>query len=115
MLQEESLKKASEDYINELYYFRMGNSDACWKGDPRVVAKELGKLKSEAAKYHAIKENIMIRVKGYGWEWCKHPWSKNGHKYTVAELASHLRYIIKEEKKQSFHQNLHSTFHKGRI
>ena len=73
-------------------------SPACWKDDHRYVTRELRKLTSESAKYHALKENIMIRVKGFGWEWCRHQWSKDGRKYTVEELANYLRRIIKEEK-----------------
>ena len=76
----------------------MYSSDACWKNDPKVVTSELGKLNSELAKYHSNKENIMIQVKGFGWNWCKHRWSKDGHKYSVFELVQHLRYIIREEK-----------------
>jgi hypothetical protein len=68
------------------------------ENDPKVVSRELKKLKSESAKYNAVKENIMIRVKGFGWEWCKHAWSKDGRKYTVFELAKHLQMIIKKEK-----------------
>ena len=33
-----------------------------------------------------------------GSEWVKHQWSKNGRKYTVKELADHLRFIIEKEK-----------------
>ena len=67
----------------------------------KVVTKHLKKITSATAKYTALKENIMIRVKGFSWDWCKHPWSKDGRKYTIKELADHLRWIIKEEKKHS--------------
>ena len=77
----------------------MYDSAGCWKGKPKVVTQELGKLKSEAAKYRAIKGNIMIRTKGCGWDWAKHPWSQNGHKFSVLELAQHLHWVIQEEKK----------------
>jgi hypothetical protein len=63
-----------------------------------VVQRNLNKLKSEMAKYKALKENILIQVKGFRWEWCKHAWSKNGRKYTIDELADHLHRIIKEER-----------------
>ena len=99
MLRELSIEKASEDYIDAVYYHRMYSSDACWKGEPRIVTTELGKLSSDTAKYRAVKENITIRVRGFGWDWCKHAWSKDNRKYTVYELAQHLRHIIKEEKK----------------
>ena len=42
----------------------------------------------------------MIRVKGLGWDWCKHAWSKNGRQYSIKELADHLKWIIKEERKR---------------
>ena len=41
----------------------------------------------------------MIRVKGFGWEWAKHAWTKNKRKYSVKELAKWLKFIIAEEKK----------------
>ena len=69
-------------------------SPACWKDDRRVVAKHLKKITSDTAKYNALKENIMIRVKEFSWDLCKHPWSKDGWKYTIKELADHLRWII---------------------
>ncbi len=42
----------------------------------------------------------MIRVKGFSWDWYKHAWSKNDHQYLIKELADHLRWIIKEERKR---------------
>jgi hypothetical protein len=43
----------------------------------------------------------MIRVKGFSWDWCKCPLSKDGWKYTIKELANHLRWLITDEKKHS--------------
>ena len=43
-----------------------------------MVDCELKKLTLDTARYDALKENIMIQVKGLGWDWCKHAWSKNG-------------------------------------
>ena len=34
-----------------------------------------------------------------GWEQFKHAWSKDNRKYSVFELAKHLTYIVREEKK----------------
>ena len=98
IIKEKSFEKSMEENIDAQYYHRMGDSLACWKGDPKVATKNLKKLNSESAKYKALKENILIRVKGYGWEWCKHAWSINGRKYKVSELAKHLQTIIKKEK-----------------
>jgi hypothetical protein len=35
-------------------------------------------LKSESARLKAVKEQIMIRSKEFGWEEAGHAWSKNG-------------------------------------
>ncbi len=93
------MERGKEENIDALYYHWMYDSPACWKNDVRVVTNELKKLTSKSTKYAALKENIMIRVKGFNWEWCQHAWSKDGRKYSVKELANHLRWIIKEEKK----------------
>jgi hypothetical protein len=68
LCKEKNMEKATEEYIEGLYYHRMYFSPACWKDDHRYVTRELCKLSSESAKYHALKENIMIQVKGFGWE-----------------------------------------------
>ena len=99
LIKEKGLEKATEEYIDTLYYYQMYFSAACGKTDPKIVATELKKLTSENMRYSALKENIMIRVKGMSWEWCRHAWSKDGKNYSVKELAQHLRWIIKEEKK----------------
>ena len=45
----------------------MYNSEACWKGDSKIVTSNLRKLDSEAKKGESLKEKISIRVKGFGW------------------------------------------------
>jgi hypothetical protein len=72
LAKETGMENAMEEFIDGLYYHGMYFSEACWKDDPRVVKRNLKKLKSETAKYIALKENILIRVKGFGWELCKH-------------------------------------------
>jgi len=87
LLKEKNLESATEAFIDGLYYYRMYFSPACWKDDKKVVMKHLKKITSD----------VMIRVKGFSWDWCKHPWSKDGRKYTIKELADHLWWIITEE------------------
>ena len=62
------MEKVTDEYIEALYLIRMYDSDACVKGDARGVKRLLKKLKSNTARYNAIKTNITIRVKGFGWE-----------------------------------------------
>ena len=77
------MEKSTELYIKAIYYHRMYNLMACWKGSVKRVDEGLNRLISEAAQYDALKENIMIIVKGFGWEWAKNSWKKNKRKYTV--------------------------------
>ncbi len=84
----------------------MYDSDDNWKGSVIHVTKGLKQLTSETARYDALKENIMIRVKGFGWEWARHAWTKNKRKYTVTELAKWLKFIIIEEKKNAIKKTM---------
>ena len=56
---------AMEGYIDALYYREMYDSEACWR-TPAAVDRELLKLKSKAARVHALKEHITMRVLGLG-------------------------------------------------
>ena len=77
----------------------MYNSDVCWKGQQSIVKKMLGRLKSDSAKLEALKENIRMRVIGLGWKQFAITWSSKGAKRSVDELATHLKMIIREEKR----------------
>ena len=99
LAKEKGMEKASDEYIEALYYLSMYNSE-----NPAVCAKkvkdvtdQLKKMTSATQKYRFLKENIMMRVKGCDWDWCKHAWSKGGKKYTIKELTAHMKYIIKNE------------------
>ena len=95
---EHGLQMATEKYIDALYYYDKYGSPACWM-NVKDVNREMKKLKSVSAKLSALKENIRIRVLGFGWSHFAHPWSKNGIVYSPDELALHLKTIIKAEKK----------------
>ena len=47
----------------------------------------------------ALKENIQMRVIGLGWKQFAITWSHKGAKRSVDELATHLKMIIREEKR----------------
>ena len=63
----------------------MYDSDACVKGDSKLVTSMLRKLSSKAAKYRFLKSNINIRVKGFGWTWAHHAWISTSH-YCTSDL-----------------------------
>ena len=99
MIKEKNLEKATEEYIESLHLINMYYSEElCLKGDPKHVTSFLKRKDvSNTAKLNTIKTNILIRSKGFGWDWSKHAWSKNRNKYLLRVLANHLRWIIRKE------------------
>ena len=98
---QENMDRVSEEYIEAMYLINMYHSDACIKDDPKNVTAVLNKLKSKTAKMRALKTNISIRVKGFGWQWAHTSWSKDGEEYSVSYLANHLCKIIRKENNMS--------------
>ena len=62
------MDKALDEYIEALYLSNMYESDTCVKGDARGVRRLLKKLTSKTVRYNALKANITLRVKDFGWE-----------------------------------------------
>ncbi len=68
--------------------------------------KEFNSLKSASAQNQWVKDQILIRYVGLGWEEAHHPWSKNKYVYTPAELLKHLSMVVtllQQTKKVSDH------------
>ena len=82
LMKDNNKKKASESFIDALYYHEMYFSPACWKTE-NIVDRELQKLKSKSAKLYALKENIRIRVIGLGWSEFSMTWSKDGKEKSI--------------------------------
>ena len=98
LLYEYGVNKASDAFIDALYYYEMYCSLACWK-TVTMVDCELKKLKSKSAKLNALKENIRMCVLGLEWKDLSIPWSKQGKILTVNQLTTHLKSIILQQKK----------------
>ena len=92
------IKKASEEYIDGIYYFNMYFSMACWKS-AREVNNGLKNLNTKKEKLESIKENFRIREKGLGWVQFHQSWSLNGKPHSIDYLAEKLKEMIKKEKK----------------
>ena len=80
---------AQREYANALTYIDMYHSSACWKTSSNI-RKEFSNLTSVTAKKDAMKEQIRIRVLGFGWDDLHHPWSKGGVDYTPELLRDYL-------------------------
>ena len=99
--EKKSLLASQHDYANALACIDMYHSSACWK-TATSAGKHFKKLTSDTAKREAVKEQIRIRVLGFGWEDLHHPWSRDGVAYTPEQLLDHLiKTIIPEQKRRT--------------
>ncbi len=78
-----------KEYGNKLTYIEMANSPAFWK-TKTIAKREFKNLASQTARLNAVKEQIRIRIIGFGWQDLHHPWCQEGHTYTANELLQYL-------------------------
>ena len=63
--------------------------------------RNFSKLTSETAKKEAVKEQIRVRVVGFGWKDLLCAWSKDGKAYSADTLLKHLiERVIPEQKRR---------------
>lgn len=86
-------EKAVEENIVAINYYEIGVSERRWKS-PREATTMYNQLGSESARLKAVKEQIMIRRLGFGWEDCAHQWSSKGHTYSSRELLNFLKSTV---------------------
>jgi hypothetical protein len=92
LAKEKKQKAAKKEFINASYLHQQYNSPRCSMTAVQVF-REFDKLKTNAARYRYLKEQILIRYVGLGWEEAYHPWSKAGYIFTPIELLEHLTKI----------------------
>ena len=78
-----------EEYIVAIELWEQYHSPRCWK-TVEYAQSVYGQLKSETARLNAVKEQILIRYLGLGWERTHHPWSKSGVTFSSKQLLKHL-------------------------
>ena len=66
-MMERKLGKAQEELIVIIYFYEQYHSPRCWVTKEKAM-QEYGKIKSDAQKLKAVKEQILIRYLGLGWE-----------------------------------------------
>jgi len=88
-LRETKIIPMKREYANALTYIDMFHWSACWRtvSEARQV---YNKLTSVTAQKEAVKENIRIRVIGFGWDDLYHPWFKDRVDYPPGQLRDHL-------------------------
>ena len=86
MLRRNKLLGAQESYANALTYIEMFHSPAGWTTKP-IALTEYEKLTSKSSKLAAVKDQIRIRVLGFGWDDLHYAWSTDGRCQTISCLA----------------------------
>ena len=82
---QKKLGQTQGDYIVAIYFYEQYHSSWCWltiiKADENY--KKLG---SERKQLKALKEQLLMRSLGLGWNEAYHAWSKDGIPYTSNQL-----------------------------
>ena len=107
-----NLDKSKKSLVKAMMYHEMYNSEACWKGDSKIVTANLRKLDLEAKKREALKENISIRVKVFVWKEYHITWTHKRKLWPIRELTAMMRKIIKEEKNRDIPAEAHWEGHR---
>ena len=94
LAKQKNMNNATDEYIEAAYLIKMYHSYAGIRDDPKNVTKVLNSLPTKTAKYEALPQHILMRSKGFAWEWAHHAWSKDGDTCLFKDLANHLRWVI---------------------
>ena len=89
LITNKKLENAERALIDASYLFQQFFSPCCWKTIQQAL-EEFEKLPIKKDCLQCVKEQILIRYLGLGWEEAYHPWSKNKHIYEPSELLEHL-------------------------
>ena len=93
LVMKKKLDRAKEDYIVAMYFYEQYHSPRCWTTVEKAMA-EYNELESESKKLKAVKEQILIRYIGLGWDKAHHPWSHDKVSFTAHQLFHHLINIV---------------------
>ena len=90
---ERQLEGTQDEYIVAVYLLKQFNSPCCWRTIKRAEYF-YKRLKSKTARLRAVKEQILIRYLGCGWEEAHHPWSSGNGTYTSSYLFKVLKEVV---------------------
>ena len=87
------IEKAKEAYIRAWKLIEIYRSERGWKTLSQSW-RTFNQLSSESARLRAVKEQIVIRWKGFGWDEAAHAWSKDQRPYSSLELMNHFVKVV---------------------
>lgn len=87
------LQASKDEHLQNSFLWQQWNSPRCWRTADQA-REEFGRLKAKKWKVKFVKEQILIRYLGLGWDDAHHPWSKNGYTFSAEELLEHLINVV---------------------
>ena len=93
------LENKGDEYITSLIFHTMWGTAACWTTVAKIT-KGLKELKFKKHKLQALKDNIQMWWKGFGYEDAKTRWTEDRRQKSVADLTKRLKEILKMWKKE---------------
>ena len=95
LLLQMNLEKASEKFIDVMFYYNKYIEGKCWMS-VEDVEHGLSNIKGIVAQRDTLKDMITIYVKGLQWNQYHTKWSHNRKQFSVEYLKEHLIYIISD-------------------
>mmetsp|Transcript_9817 Transcript_9817/g.20905 ORF Transcript_9817/g.20905 Transcript_9817/m.20905 type:complete len:211 (-) Transcript_9817:255-887(-) len=86
---QKKLDNSQEEYIIAIYFFEQYHSQRAWT-TAEEATNIYSRLPNEAQQLKAVKEQILIRYLGLGWNEAHHPWSSGGTTFSSRHLFNHL-------------------------
>ena len=86
---EKKYEDATEDYIVAIYFHDQYHSPRCWL-TLEMEAELYSALGSDTARLAAVKEQIIIRYVGLGWDLSHRAWSEGGRTFSSKKPYKHL-------------------------
>ena len=90
---EPNLDRSQKNVITVIYFHEQYHSPHCWETVEQAIT-EYGIFKSETQNLRVMKEQILTRLLGLGWEEAHHPWSHGIRTYTADDLFNHLIDVV---------------------
>ena len=103
LAKQKDLADKGDAYITSLIFYAMWGTAACWTTVSQIT-KGLKGLKFKKDKQQALKDNIQMWWKGFGFgiEKSKTTWAEGERQKSIAELTKILRDILKMWKKEKW-------------
>jgi hypothetical protein len=93
IMQQKNAETKGEQWIESMDFIEQYKSDHCWKSRKQAI-DDYNKWDSKAKPLKAVKEQISIWKKGFGWDDAGRKWSENSCVYSSWELLEHFLNVV---------------------